>query len=98
MFSRLISVLLLSRCAFAQMDALTNVTNAFSMAQIVPDVVDSFTPMDLLNITFTDSVTMELINVDSGDLLTEERQYRFGARGSWRIVQIKGLFCFSRNR
>ena len=73
MFSRLISVLLLSRCAFAQMDALTNVTNAFSMAQIVPDVIDSFTPMDLLNITFTDSVTMEMINVDPGDLLTEER-------------------------
>lgn len=55
------------------MDALTNVTNAFSMAQIVPDVIDSFTPMDLLNITFTDSVTMEMINVDPGDLLTEER-------------------------
>lgn len=73
MLSGLISVTLLCGYASAQMDALTNVTTAFSMAQIVPNVIDSFSPVDLLNITFTDSVTMDMINVVPGILLTEER-------------------------
>ncbi|KAF9478156.1 PEBP-like protein [Pholiota conissans] len=55
------------------MDALSNVTTAFSMAQIVPDVINSFDPIALINITFTDSVTMDAVDVDPGVLLTMEQ-------------------------
>ncbi|KAF9006537.1 phosphatidylethanolamine-binding protein [Cyathus striatus] len=50
-----------------------NVTQAFSLAQVVPDVVSSFNPTDLMNITFTDAATMQSVNVTPGALLTMEQ-------------------------
>ncbi|KAF8204790.1 phosphatidylethanolamine-binding protein [Pholiota molesta] len=69
----ILSIGLFLNSAFAQTDALSNVTTAFSMAQIVPDVIDSFDPMALINITFTDSVTMDTVDVVPGILLTMEQ-------------------------
>jgi hypothetical protein len=71
----ILSIGLFLNGAFAQTDTLSNVTMAFSMAQIVPDVIDSFDPMALISITFTDSVTMDIVDVVPGILLTMERQY-----------------------
>jgi hypothetical protein len=49
---------------------LANVTQAFSQAKIVPNVLESFSPTALINMTFTVSG----INVTTGMLLTESRK------------------------
>ncbi|KAF8913753.1 phosphatidylethanolamine-binding protein [Gymnopilus junonius] len=76
MFGDLLSLaFLLLPHAFAQVATpdLSNVTTAFSSAQIVPDVLQSFNPGDVVNITFTDPVTMENEDVVPGILLTTEQ-------------------------
>ncbi|PPQ77439.1 hypothetical protein CVT25_011021 [Psilocybe cyanescens] len=52
------------------MPNLSNVTTAFSSAQIVPDVLPSFSPTDGVNLTFTDPVSMQSVDVVPGLLLT----------------------------
>ncbi|KAF8897743.1 phosphatidylethanolamine-binding protein [Infundibulicybe gibba] len=60
--------------AQAQSDpSLTNVTQAFSQAQIVPDVVPSFSPAAGMGITFIDPASMMALNVTPGVLLTMEQ-------------------------
>jgi len=58
---------------YAQINSslLTNVTQAFSQAQVVPDVLPSFAPTALANITFGASATNQVLNVTPGVLLTE---------------------------
>lgn len=78
MFCNVFCLALLLPCVFAQVATpdLSNVTTAFSSAQIVPDVLQSFNPVDAVNVTFTDPVTMESIDVVPGILLTMERKWR----------------------
>ncbi|GLB34007.1 putative RNA recognition motif containing protein [Lyophyllum shimeji] len=66
-------VLALLPALYAQSDSslLTNVTQAFSQAQVVPDVLPSFAPTALANITFPVSTTNQAVNVTAGALLTE---------------------------
>lgn len=67
-------VLLLPWClGQAVMPNLSNVTTAFSSAQIVPDVLPSFSPTDGVNLTFTDPVSMQSVDVVPGLLLTMGR-------------------------
>ncbi|KAF8165496.1 phosphatidylethanolamine-binding protein [Crassisporium funariophilum] len=77
MLSAILSVALVLHSTCAQGttsgSSLTNVTNAFSTSQIVPDVVNTFTPDALVNISFTDAVTMENVNVIPGMLLSMEQ-------------------------
>jgi len=54
-------------------DPLTNVTQAFNQAQIVPNVVPSFAPALLANLTFTDATTMQQISIIPGSLLAEDQ-------------------------
>lgn len=56
--------------------ALTNVSQAFSSASVVPDVLDSFTPTALLNVIFTDPATMQALNITPGMNLSTEGQSR----------------------
>lgn len=49
--------------------SLTNVTQAFSQAQIVPDVLPSFNPVMLVNATFTGLALRQDVNVTPGILL-----------------------------
>ncbi|KAF5387628.1 hypothetical protein D9615_000579 [Tricholomella constricta] len=56
---------------------LANVTQAFSQAQIVPDVLPSFAPTALANITFSASTTNQVLNVTPGALLTEPRKNNY---------------------
>lgn len=76
MHRSLLCLSLLLQYALAQVATpdLSNVTTAFSTAQIVPDVLPSFSPEDAVNITFTDPATMENIDVVPGILLTMERK------------------------
>ncbi|KAH0587804.1 OV-16 antigen [Termitomyces sp. J132] len=48
---------------------LANVTQAFSQAQIVPDVISSFAPTDLVNITFPAIASAPTASVTPGSLL-----------------------------
>ncbi|KAF8969487.1 phosphatidylethanolamine-binding protein [Flammula alnicola] len=73
MLSSIFFVSLLLGCASAQTAALSNVTTAFPSAKIVPDVIDSFTPNSLVNVTFTDSTTGQKADVIPGALLTMEQ-------------------------
>jgi len=76
MLSIVLSIALLLPWANAQvaMPDISNVTTAFSSAQIVPDVLPSFNPVDAVNVTFSDPVTMEDVAVAPGILLTTERE------------------------
>ncbi|TFK71776.1 PEBP-like protein [Pluteus cervinus] len=64
---------LVSSVALAQDAALTNVTSAFTAAQIVPDVISSFSPGAVLNVVFTDPVTNLMVNVTPDVTLTLEQ-------------------------
>jgi len=79
MFSAILSVALVLQSASAQgtSSPLTNVTNAFSSSHIVPDVIATFNPVALVNVSFTDAVTTESVNVLPGVLLSRERQSYF---------------------
>ncbi|RDB20111.1 OV-16 antigen [Hypsizygus marmoreus] len=57
--------------AQANSPLLTNVTQAFSQAQIVPDVLPSFAPTALANITFSASTANQSLNVTPGAVFTE---------------------------
>ncbi|KAJ3775485.1 phosphatidylethanolamine-binding protein [Lentinula raphanica] len=52
---------------------LTNTTQAFSTAKIVPDVLSSFNPAALLGVEFTDPSTNQSVNVTPGFLLSMEQ-------------------------
>ncbi|KAF8827004.1 hypothetical protein HHX47_DHR5000844 [Lentinula edodes] len=53
--------------------SLTNTTQAFTQAQIVPDVLSSFNPAALLGVEFTDPSTNQSVNVTPGILLSMEQ-------------------------
>ncbi|THV08339.1 PEBP-like protein [Dendrothele bispora CBS 962.96] len=66
----LFATIVLAGTAFAQFtQSLDNVTQAFTNAKIVPDVLPSFSPRALLNVTFTDA-SMQSVNVTPGIQLT----------------------------
>ncbi|CAL1701183.1 unnamed protein product [Somion occarium] len=68
--------LALTRCIAAQNDTnltTSSVQEAFSNAKIVPDVLPSFQPTALLNVTFTDQATGALLSVSPGMNLTMEQ-------------------------
>ncbi|KAI0722821.1 phosphatidylethanolamine-binding protein [Earliella scabrosa] len=50
-----------------------DVTQAFTDAKIVPDVLPSFSPMGLLNVVFTDNTTNTNVSVTPGMNLTREQ-------------------------
>ncbi|KAJ3993530.1 phosphatidylethanolamine-binding protein [Lentinula boryana] len=52
---------------------LTNTTQAFAAAKIVPDVLSSFNPAALLGVEFTDPSTNQSVNVTPGILLSMEQ-------------------------
>ncbi len=69
LFAALPSALGFLECSGDSASLISNVTNAFEEAQIVPDVLTSFTPSAILNVTFPESVIVpgELISL-SGKL------------------------------
>ncbi|KAH9482771.1 OV-16 antigen [Psilocybe cubensis] len=75
MLFTLVSAALLLPWCFGQTSTpdLNNVTTAFSSAHIVPDVVQSFNPMDGVNISFTDPVSAQTVDVVPGILLTMQQ-------------------------
>lgn len=73
MFHMLILTFTLLPIVLAQTSSLTNVTQAFSQAKIVPDVLSSFAPTALANITFSNTTGSQSLNVTPGALLTEPR-------------------------
>ncbi|KAF5322132.1 hypothetical protein D9619_000525 [Psilocybe cf. subviscida] len=76
MLSALVAALSIAHICLAQTPSdggVANVTTAFSKAKIVPNVISSFSPMEALDVTFTDSVTMESIALITGSLLTMEQ-------------------------
>lgn len=58
LFAALPSALGLMGCPRDSASLLSNVTNAFEEAQIVPDVLTSFLPSAILNVTFPGSVIL----------------------------------------
>ncbi|KAK7470423.1 hypothetical protein VKT23_001849 [Stygiomarasmius scandens] len=72
MFLPLVTVLLAGTVAAQFTQSLDNVTQAFTKANVVPDVLPSFSPRALLNVTFTDA-SMQSVNVTPGILLTMEQ-------------------------
>ncbi|TFK43685.1 phosphatidylethanolamine-binding protein [Crucibulum laeve] len=74
-FTAVIFSVALFKPVYAQtlQSSLSNVTQAFMQAQIVPDVLSSFNPTDAAGITFLDSSTMQAVNVTPGALLSMEQ-------------------------
>ncbi|PPR04058.1 hypothetical protein CVT24_010633 [Panaeolus cyanescens] len=58
-------------------DPFSDVTSAFNTAQIVPDVISTFSPTELVNVSFTDPTTQDMLNVDTGMMLTPDRTDSF---------------------
>lgn len=72
----LATLLTLLQCssALAQSTLTSNITAAFSQAKVVPDVIHTFNPTALVNITFTEPTTMQVANVTPGIQLTMNRE------------------------
>ncbi|KAF8812284.1 PEBP-like protein [Phlegmacium glaucopus] len=74
MFSAILSIALVLQSASAQTTSpLINVTNAFSSSHLVPNVIPTFNPIALLNVSFADTATKQSINVVPGVLLSTEQ-------------------------
>lgn len=67
-------------------DPLGVITSDFNTAQIVPNVISTFSPTDLVNVSYTDPTTLDMFDVDAGMTLTQDRAYGKEVQICWILT------------